>query len=383
MVEGFVDAASAYAGILTLARKSPSDSFRMEWDVALAVTATFISANQIKLLPSPRPEGPASGPYGILLKNLGDAVSRITLPGSSTTLALRKTKRWAADNAGKISQMLGSFAASQSDEARWLESNISNVWQEHVLRQRGMFDKDFIPQLAVVLNTSRSELERMWALSADQALVSELVKKRPDSDTFRLVCNAYVASTLLRGRYHNYAARESQVQILSHPIGDAIRLNPRGAEPIKIESSNTERYLASIALAGAFAERDHQSRVATWIENVLALRRARDQVNLDPKDLDETARDVAIDAAKKFGVRVHSRRLETFIDAGVLLGSLPLTCFVLTPWENVAFGVIATGLSTRWKIGQEVARTLATTRWNLKKLSQMVPGHIGYVGGKN
>ncbi len=74
MVEGFVDSASAYEIILALARAKPDESYRMEWDQALEVTATLISAYHIKLAPSPRPEGPASGPYGIFLTALDQAV---------------------------------------------------------------------------------------------------------------------------------------------------------------------------------------------------------------------------------------------------------------------------------------------------------------------
>ena len=44
MVEGFVDSASAYEIILVLARAKPDESYRMEWDQALEVTATLISA---------------------------------------------------------------------------------------------------------------------------------------------------------------------------------------------------------------------------------------------------------------------------------------------------------------------------------------------------
>ena len=64
MVEGFIDSASAYEIVLVLARGNPLQSFRMEWDRALEVTAALITTDRIKLAPSPRCEGAASGPYG-------------------------------------------------------------------------------------------------------------------------------------------------------------------------------------------------------------------------------------------------------------------------------------------------------------------------------
>ena len=329
MVECFIDSASAYEVILVLARQRPTDSYRTEWDQALEVTSLLISADQIKLSPSPRREGAASGAYGTFLNSLKGTISRIDLPDASTKTALRKTKHWANRNVDKLRRVLGSITGAHAspqacDPASWLEAHISHEWKEHVIRHGALFDKDFIPHLAGILEVSIDELERVRIESADPALVAELVKKRPDSDLFRLIRDAYVASSLLRGRYHNFAAEDSKVQILTHPIRDPILRNGRNGESIAIESSNTERYISSIALAGAFAEKKHQLRVSAWADNVIALRNARDQINLEPKDCDETAMEVAIDAAKKFGVRVHSRQLEKFLEVGFGLSSLPL-----------------------------------------------------------
>jgi hypothetical protein len=355
---------------------------RIEWDQALEVTATLISADHIKLAPSPRPEGPASGPYGIFLAALDQAVTRIVLPESSTTLALRKTKRWANENVEKVRSVLGSFtgvkgAAVNSQAAKWLDAHINSEWTEHVIRHRALFDRDFIPQLGKVLGIAPEELVKIWELSGDRRFISELINRRRESDKFRAIRDAYVASSLLRGRYHEYAAEESSAQILSHPIRQPVLRDLRRGDSIPILISNTERYLASIALAGAFAERKHEARVSSWAENIVTLRHAREQINLDPKDRDETARDTAIDAAKKFGVRVHSRRLETFLDVGVGLGSSALTSFVLSPWESMAVGSAMSALSAKQKIGQKIARTLTTMRGRLIRLSRMVPGRVG------
>jgi len=175
MVEGFVDASSLYSGIMALARQTPRDSFYTEWHQALTVTATLISSDHIKLLPHPRQEGPASGPYGILLKGLQDTVSPIILPESSKTAALRMTKQWAAQNVDKLRRALALFTAegaslSSGDEAKWLDSAISVGWNEHIIRQRDMFDWDFLQQLASILNVSRSELEMAWTRSSDPSL---------------------------------------------------------------------------------------------------------------------------------------------------------------------------------------------------------------------
>ena len=143
MVEGFIDAASAYEVILVLAREKPEQSYRMEWDSALAVTATLINTDQIKLAPSPQPEGAASGPYGVFLEGLGSAVSRIVLPNDQTTAALQRTRRWAGDNVAKLRSVLREFThppfGEPTQAGLWLDAHVQNEWSEHVSRRGSLF----------------------------------------------------------------------------------------------------------------------------------------------------------------------------------------------------------------------------------------------------
>lgn len=316
MVEGFIDSASAYEVVLVFARRKPEHSHKMEWDSALQVTAALINTDHIKLAPSPRDEGAASGAYGVFLEGLKPAVSKIVLPAASTTAAVRKTKKWAGGNAKKLRSVLRTFTDASpggpNEAALWLDAHIQNEWHEHVLRRGSLFDLDFAPQIAKVLDVSEEEVRRSWSLTTQESFVANLTTRRPDSDQFRLIRDAFVVSALLRGRYHDYAAEDSEIQILSHPIREPILRRFSSASRISIEVSNTERYLANIAVAGAFAEKSHEARVALWVENVLKLRCGRDQVNLGQKDRDETARDTAVEAARRFDIRIHSRLFGEF-----------------------------------------------------------------------
>jgi len=261
MTEGFIDSASAYEVIFVFARNYPGNSYRMEWDRALEVTATLINTDHVKLAPSPRQEGPASGPYGIFLEGLESAVSRIVLPDASHKPALIKTRNWANKNIDKLRAVLKTFTDTSgpgaSDEpARWLQTHISYEWKEHLTRH------------------------------------------------------------------------------------------------------------------------GHESRVALWVENVVKLRNVRHLINLDPKDRDETARDAAIDAARRFGIRTHPKALENFLDAGIGFGSTALTSFMLVPWESMAVGSALYLLSARSRLGDQIARTLSATRMRLRRLSELEPGRI-------
>lgn len=379
MVEGFIDSASAYEIVLVLARRSPRQSFKMEWDRALEVTATLINTDRIKLAPSPRREGAASGPYGVLLEGLESAVSRIVLPEEVTAAAIRKTKKWAGENVNKLRLVLSSFTdappASHSQAAMWLDSHIHSEWHEHVLRRGSLFDRDFALQIAKVLDLPESDVLKLWSLTTDASFVAELAARMPDTDVFHLIRDAFTISALLRGRYHDYAAESSHIQILSHPVREPI-LRKTSAGRVSIEVSNTERYLANIAVAASFAERSHEARVALWVDNVLKLRRGRDQINLGQKDRDETARDTALDAARKFDIRIHSKLLETFIDAGLALGSTALTSFVLLRWESMLAGSGIYALSRKKNLGGRVAAGITSATGKLDRLSRLAPGRI-------
>jgi hypothetical protein len=303
---------------------------------------------------------------------------------------LKKTKRWAHGNTQKLQELLRSFdvslaAHSRTDISRWIDANIKITWPEQIRRLNGLFDREFVPYVANVLGVSPDELEKVRVESADPAVVSRLVKRGSGSDLFGVMLRAYWISALLRGRYHEYTAQASGLQILSHPAREPVLLKTKSAELIHLDASNTERFLANIVLAGAFAEGNHLSRVAVWAENVSKLRNARDQINLAQKDREETARDTAIDAAKKFGVRVHSRQLETVLDVGVALSSAALTTWGLAPWIGTQYlpwagfivGPAISVLASKTKADNRMAGAMTARKGNLAKLSQMVPGRIG------
>lgn len=380
MTQGFIDSASAFEVVATLTNPRAIDSYRMAWDRALQVTATLISADQIKLAPSPRREGPKSGAYGVLMDGLGSTVSSVVLPAGAGTDALRKTQRWTNRNVPKLRRILAPFIDrppnTGNEAALWLQYEINYAWAEHSRRFGGLFDRDFLPQLSRVLDVEMKDVTHAWSLSGNESFVESAVRRQPDSDEFRLVRDAFIVSALLRGRYHEYAAESANLQLLSHPIREPVLKRLPRAGVIPIDVPNTERYLASIVLAGAFAERGLEARIRLWIENVLRLRAARAQINLTAKDRDETARDTAIDAAKRFGVRNHSRKLATILDIGVGIGSSALTSFVLSPWESMAVGSGMTLISANRQLGHVIASATTTTRQSLTRLSSLRPGRI-------
>ena len=227
MANGFIDSASTYEVIMALARQSPANSYATEWGQALAVTALLIGTDNLGLSPSPLSEGAASGPFGVGISGLSGALRRVHVDDVSARIALERTKRWGDRNIEKLQRLLSSITNSDTSVIRgngsdWLDIHIKYEWVEHCTRLGALFDQVFNPQLAKILGIPHAELSRIWQETSDPKVVQKLAENRPDSDAFRIIRDAYIASALLRGRYHHHVAEQSSLQILSHPIRDSI-----------------------------------------------------------------------------------------------------------------------------------------------------------------
>jgi hypothetical protein len=379
MVEVFIDSASIYEVLLALSRTKPEQSYKLEWDRALEVTAAFISTDQLRLPPSPESERSASGPYGILLSGLQDVVEPITLPNEVVSASIRKTKIWGDINSSLIRNSLGRFTGQNTDNIdihseRWLNSHIEHVWIEQTTRRGCLFDNAFETQIASILNVNRRDVAKIHSMCCDQLFVASLVKKQNDSDKFRLARDSFLISTLLRGTYYTYIAELTQRQIMSHPARQVRTTTQNASEKIRIVVSNYEKYIANIIVAGSLSETSHSRRVSLWVDNVSKIRRARGRIKLEDRKTDEMARDDAISDAKRFGVHVHSKRLELCMDAVITLGCGALTAIYLSPFTGFLTSGAMYGLQKRYNLGEKALDVIKPTR--LSALSTLAPGQI-------
>lgn len=383
VTQAFIDSASLYEIVLVLNRAEPRKSYRLEWDQALEVTAALIRTDHLALPPSPQSEGSASGPYGIMIERLRDAVTPLTLTDNITVSALQSTKQWAHRRIDECRATVAEFTGADGidpnqDACLWLESHIQNEWVEHATRRGHLFDDKFALSISRILDRPSSELERARRVSSDIPYLRSLSKSIPDTDDFRIIRDCFLVSTILRGGYYDNIARISNRQILSHPLR---RPKKRLTyEPIKIHLSNFEKYLSNIVLAASFSESNIDNRILLWTENVIALRAARGRINFQERIADSHAIDDAVHEARRFGLRAHYRLLEKALDVGIFLGCNMLTSYYLSPFympiaSAVMYGINQYGINQ--PIGQTIASAMTVTNNSLNKLSQLGPGRIG------
>ena len=141
--------------------------------------------------------------------------------------------------------------------------------------------------------------------------------------------------------------------------------------------SRTKWYLSNIVVAASFEE-TRGARAASWVENVTKARKASlaGAIDLQPKDYDDVALNVAIDSARKADIRIYPHWLENALDAAQALGVGVLTSFVLAGWEGFLATGAAYSLSRQVNLGREVARKIAGGASHFTDLAKAGPGRI-------
>jgi hypothetical protein len=375
MNEGYIDAASMFGIVAALSYKQPHECNRWSWQTAIEASCALIGMNHLKMSPHPSPTSPGSGPFVKLTRAISDIIAQIEPDQQVRQSAREKTKAWARRDYRKIRTAYDELWMNE-DFLTWLDNYINYGWRQHSERLGGLFDHSFTPQIALVLDVQKHDLEDIWRLSLNQKVVETYAKRQPDEDGFRLMRDAFVASTLMRGRYHDYIAKASSWQILHHPIRTSML--PRLKEMPRAEVSlNTIQYLSNIILAVAFEEKQ-ENRIASWVENFRKAREAalRGDIDIQPKESDDIALNVAIRDAKYLHIRTHSRLLDKALDVSVALGIGVLTSFVLLPWESFLAGMAAYAATYKKSPGELVGRALDRREGRLRTLAEAGPGRI-------
>jgi len=378
MAEGYIDSASTYEIVKLLVSPRPAEAYPWAWQSAITVTSALINTYHLQIAPAPSLASGAGSLYGHLMLGLAELISHPRPEPELTQMALKNTKQWARNNVDKIRNTYEQLKVDNKNYTRWLERAITTSWVEHSERLGGLYNEEFIPVLSQILNVSTSELSQVHKMSRDLNLLRSYVAIWPDDDDLRLMTDAYAISALLRGRYHDYVARKSNLQIIHHPFREQFLPRQKKSGKIRFFVSNTERHLSNIVLASAFAEQGEKQRVSCWLENVLRIRKAvlTGAIDTRQKDYDKVALDLAVDAARRVNIRIHSRWLDDVLDAAFAVGIGTLTSFVLDPWLGFAGGVIEYGISRKVDIGKEVAHLVFDTQARLRDLAKSGSGRI-------
>ncbi|MBI5779824.1 MAG: hypothetical protein HZA49_10295 [Planctomycetes bacterium] len=378
MSEGYIDSASVYEIISFYRNDQPKEWYGWTWRGAVETTCAIINMQNLKMAPAPsRNEGPATGEYEHLTKSLSSTITHIKPNSEIQRLAINATKKWANKNTKRIVNVYGELKADRENFSKWINLAVKHAWVEHSKRLRGLFNAEFIPQLALILNIEKRELERIRRLSCDLKILKDYSNRIPNDSEFRTMWDCYIVSALIRGVYHDYVAKKSKYQIIHHPFRVPVldKLNSSASSDYDI--SNTQNYFASIILASAYAEKTPNNRISCWAENVLKARNAMsyEYIDLPSKHHDTIALNLAVESARKIGIRTYSRRTEKILNIICDCGVGLLKMFTLNPWIAPTEIVLKETMEIR-RLGTIVAGKVYGTEKKLSELGRSVPGRI-------
>lgn len=378
LTQCYIDSATTYEVLPLLSAGQAKDAYPWAWQNSVVATSRLINTPHLLMAPAPVLRSGAGGLYGQLTLGLADFMSHYRPTPADASDALQNTKRWARKNVAKVQSAYSKLMADTTNYQRWLDWSIANAWVEHAQRLGGLFNADFIPELSKIMSVPEADLIRVRTLSSDVREVSALVSRCAPHDDFRLLTDAYVISALLRGRFHDFIARKSGLQIMHHPLREGILSKPKQTVPKNFSVSNTERYLCNIVLASAFTEKNHADRISAWTGNVRKVKNAASAGWIDTgmKDSEEVALDLAVDAAKRLDIRVHAKRIDEVLDVALAVGCGALTSFILTDWPGFSAGLVEHAISKKVDLSKKVTGSLLDTKLRLRQLAVSEAGRI-------
>ncbi len=261
----------------------------------------------------------------------------------------------------------------------WIENFFRFNAVEHSRRLNGVFDQALIPQIARILQTSESDLTRVWQLSANEEYLARHANDaRNTHESLDLMYRACSTAALLRGRYHDNYARLANLQVVHHPVRDPFLPVIQEDGSSRFEASNTLHTMASALVSYSARDKKLDQRITSWSELTLQARRlaAQGRLDLDLKSTDDVAVDTAIENLRKLDLRGVSKQFEAGLEVGVSIGFGAVTSFALDPWAGFA-ATSAASAAMRLPWARSVVGQIKKPRkFQLKRLSESPAGRI-------
>jgi hypothetical protein len=333
--EFYIDHSSLLSGVVaTLCCKTLEQSPALSHLPALEVTTLLLSNPQSLIRVSEAPSGFA-GFHGLssqLLDSLGPIVSYKKPGDANAHNAKRRVIQWGRENHSRVREIRDLIVQTPSFD-EWFDWTVRNTWGEQVSTYGELFNRDFLPVIARVLNCPPGDLTHIWTLSRDLVRVTDWSKRPPGEDA-QLATEAYLVAALLRGRYHDDIARAEVRTVLHHPWRE--RILPSRQVTAHITPNNTLRYVALAILKASYQEKSVGGRVALWAENVLAMRRAlvKQLVDLGHKEHDDIAQEAARLAIARARLRCYSSKKVKVFDFSKSI-SIGVVFFALSEWLHL------------------------------------------------
>lgn len=254
--------------------------------------------------------------------------------------SLTVAKRWAATHIKPIQEALEGLKEDSNCLSRWFKWSAPKAWLWHGQTLDGLFELDFKPYLSQILQLDEKDITELHRASLSTTEVQQMIKRRGTS--FNLMGRAYIASAIIRSRYHMAVCKRKGQQHVKHPFRNVVSTTNQKQTNV-FQVSKTITKLSEIIIDGARNQRGIKNRLACWLDN---LKRARKVTILNPnlryKEINN--KQAHIDASKiarEEGLTMANKSAVCFAEIVANLGLGVLVIVTLAPWP----GLIVTGVS--------------------------------------
>ncbi|MBO4272720.1 hypothetical protein GSF24_19140 [Microbispora triticiradicis] len=260
---------------------------------------------------------------------------------------------------------------------------------EHTIRLNGLFEADFIKEIADVVGLTLEECRELHEYSKNPREVQEVgqrIARGRGTSVDEVLIECWLSGTVLRGVYHDELAQGRRRQHFRHPLRSYSQTAHTNAKSVSCyEVNSAQYYFAGILLAASFAaSRKPVERVKLYAENLYAARAARFSGKLllgepDTPMSHEVGLDRAVREAQQLirdGVLDVSDRRVTAV-AGIL-SSLPsqIIGFWLAPWAGALLGLGSAAVDNFYAPGPRMIRRGRSSRKRLEDLAQAGAGAV-------
>lgn len=388
---GFIDSASLMNATSALAcHKSYEEWGEWEWRSITDITEALFIHHLLKIAPGPSPsklENPYNELYAfydLACKQLGTIIDVTPIDVTIKDSAKREFRNWLFNNVDYTREVI-TKTKQEKGYANWERWTIEHAWVDHSYRLNGLFNTEIIYELAFVLDVPLENMRNLWKKTTNLQQVKKWSEGRNLNKNFELARDAFIASAILRGRFHDFVVNKMQWQIMPHPIRQHIHEPISEGTAYKIPKA--VEFLTQIVVNGAMEEKKTEDRIIRWTENI---RKIQDNYfqNEIPEILNlelsqEEALDLAINTAKGLHIRVHSRSLEKYLELAIMLGVIFVTgsigFWIVSPLVPLTAGAVGVGTWMKGvskPLGRRAAEALRLTEGHLHELAMSKPGCI-------
>ncbi len=259
---------------------------------------------------------------------------------NSVVTAITRSKQWIgrATNLAAVRKEVNRLMSDNENFNKWIDWVAEKAWIPHTRRLSGLFDETYLNYVARILSLDVSDAIDLHRRSKDADELNRLAVKKDAA--FELMTKAYIASTIIRGRYHAHLAAASNIGLVRHPLRGIVARPHTNKPVVKFSVSKAMRCLACIVLYGAFKQRRIDQRLGSWTKSIKNVRGFLNRGGVQLANGSDLASvEAALDIARKAKIDVTNRGLDIILGVIASLGVGVLTTICLSPWIGVPVGV--------------------------------------------